>query len=155
MADNPGVAAKQSNESKKKQKKFFVVNREAYDRVNFLYQAAHLTVADNVELSRLYTSTAKKITEKLVLKIDPTVKRTICKCCHILLVPGVTAKFRIRGKREKHMVVTCMTCKTVKRWKTGNNHEEDKVIEETVNRTDIINPLTFSTEQTLKQNDIC
>ena len=44
------------------------------------------------------------------------------------------------------MVVTCMTCKTVKRWKTGNAHNKEKVVEETVNRTDTINPLCGSTE---------
>ncbi|XP_065066311.1 ribonuclease P protein subunit p21-like [Rhopilema esculentum] len=119
--------------SKKKQKSFFVPNREAYDRINFLYQAAHLTLSqnpENVELSRFYISTAKKITEKLVLKIDPKIKRTICKCCHALLIPGITSTHRLQGKREKHMVVSCLTCKTVKRWRTSKcNVSKDEALE--------------------------
>ena len=47
------------------------------------------------------------------------------------------------------MVVTCMTCQTVKRWKTGNDHNKEKVVEETVNRTDTINALCDSTEETI------
>ena len=47
MADKPEVAAKASYESKKKQKKFFVVNREAYDRVNFLYQVCSHAILSN------------------------------------------------------------------------------------------------------------
>ena len=63
---------------------------------------------------------------------DPTIKRTICKSCDTLLLPGITATHRMRGtllfsrnarlislfsaSREKHLVVRCLTCGEVKRF---------------------------------------
>jgi len=98
-----------------------------YQKIHIFQQASHLTLAqgpDNMELSRHYISTAKRITDKLVLKIDPQMKRTICKCCHSLLIPGISARHRIRGKREKHLVVACMTCGTIKRWRTFKDSKQ-------------------------------
>ncbi|XP_030631886.1 ribonuclease P protein subunit p21 isoform X2 [Chanos chanos] len=71
-----------------------IKDKEAFQRLNFLYQAAHCVLAqnpENVELSRFYCSTQKTIAKRLVLRQDPSVKRTVCKRCCTLLVPGVTA----------------------------------------------------------------
>ena len=29
---------------------------------------------------------------------DPSIKRTVCKHCHALLIPGITARVRVRRK---------------------------------------------------------
>ncbi|XP_077980609.1 ribonuclease P protein subunit p21-like [Glandiceps talaboti] len=107
-------------------KKWHVPNREAFQRMNFLYQAAHSTLVqnpDNVELARFYIATMRTIAKRLVLRIDPSIKRTICKKCNLLLIPGITATVRMRAKREQHVVVTCLFCKMVKRFLARENYQ--------------------------------
>lgn len=94
--------------------------------MNFLYQAAHSVLSSNPsqpQLARFYIHTLKTISKRLVLKIDPTIKRTICKSCDTLLVPGVTCTHRIRAAREKHLVVKCLTCGTLKRFLARGKHQ--------------------------------
>ncbi|XP_053709833.1 ribonuclease P protein subunit p21 [Synchiropus splendidus] len=90
-------------------------DKEAYQRLNFLYQAAHCVLSqnpENVELARFYCFTQKTIARRLVLRQDPSVKRTICKKCCSLLIPGVTATVRQRRKngKSRFTVVRCLSC---------------------------------------------
>lgn len=90
-------------------------DKEAYQRLNYLYQAAHCVLAqnpENVELARFYCFTQKTIARRLVLRQDPSVKRTLCKKCCSLLIPGVTATTRQRRKNGKtrFTVVKCRIC---------------------------------------------
>uniref|UniRef100_A0A8C6TK27 Uncharacterized protein n=1 Tax=Neogobius melanostomus TaxID=47308 RepID=A0A8C6TK27_9GOBI len=96
-------------------------DRDAYLRLNFLYQvghlyfdfylpAAHCVLAqnpDNTELARFYCFTQKTIARRLVLRQDPSVKRTLCKKCYSLLIPGVTATTR---QKTRFTVTTCLSC---------------------------------------------
>ncbi|KAG8881494.1 hypothetical protein FRB97_009548 [Tulasnella sp. 331] len=47
-----------------------------------------------MELSRQHAHAMKVIAKKSVLRIDPSVKRTICKKCQTVLIPGVSATAR-------------------------------------------------------------
>lgn len=90
-------------------------DKDAYQRLNYLYQAAHCVLAqnpENVELARFYCFTQKTIARRLVLRQDPSVKRTLCKKCCSLLIPGVTATTRQRRKKRKtrFTVVRCLSC---------------------------------------------
>ncbi|XP_068449105.1 ribonuclease P protein subunit p21 [Clinocottus analis] len=90
-------------------------DKEAYQRLNYLYQAAHCVLSqnpENVELARFYCSTQKTIARRLVLRQDPSVKRTLCRKCCSLLIPGVTASIRQRRKKRKarFTVVRCLSC---------------------------------------------
>ncbi|XP_022607165.1 ribonuclease P protein subunit p21-like [Seriola dumerili] len=90
-------------------------DKEAYQRLNYLYQAAHHVLSENpenVELARFYCFTQKTIARRLVLRQDPSVKRTLCKKCCSLLIPGVTATTRQRRKKRKtrFTVVRCLSC---------------------------------------------
>jgi ribonuclease P protein subunit RPR2 len=49
-------------------------------------------------IGRFYINTMKTIGTKQVLRIDPSIKRTICKRCETILLPGVTSKVRIKCK---------------------------------------------------------
>ncbi|GAB1600803.1 ribonuclease P protein subunit p21-like [Argonauta hians] len=100
--------------------------KESFQRINFLYQAAYLTLTvnpQNTGLVRFYINTLKTIAQRQVLRLDPHLKRTICKKCFSLLVPGLTAKIRSRGSREKHSVVTCLECGMVKRFLWRPDHQ--------------------------------
>uniref|UniRef100_A0A1A7Z4K5 Ribonuclease P 21 subunit n=1 Tax=Iconisemion striatum TaxID=60296 RepID=A0A1A7Z4K5_9TELE len=94
-------------------------DKEAYQRMNYLYQAAHCVLSqnpNNVELARFYCFTQKTIARRLVLRQDPSVKRTICKKCCSLLIPGVTATTRQRRKNKKtrFTVLRCLSCGQIK-----------------------------------------
>ncbi|RIB24048.1 RNAse P Rpr2/Rpp21/SNM1 subunit domain-containing protein [Gigaspora rosea] len=106
-----------------------VLHRELYQRMNFLYQAATLmttittsaptntstnTKKSLIPLSRFYISTMKSIGTKQVLRIDPSIKRTLCKRCDSVLLPGVTSQIRIKSKPEPQLQMMCTQCGTAR-----------------------------------------
>ncbi|KAG7276110.1 hypothetical protein CRUP_026199, partial [Coryphaenoides rupestris] len=104
-----------------------VKDKEAYQRLNYLHQAAHCVLAQNasnVELARFYSFTQKTIAKRLVLRQDPSVKRTLCKKCCALLIPGVTATSRQRRKNRKtrFTVIRCLSCGQAKRFLNNPDH---------------------------------
>ncbi|KAJ8376817.1 hypothetical protein SKAU_G00073970 [Synaphobranchus kaupii] len=104
-----------------------IKDKEAFQRLNFLYQAAHCVLAqnpENVELARFYCFTQRTISKRLVLRQDPSVKRTMCKKCCSVLVPGVTASVRQRRgrNRERVTLVRCVSCGQTKRFRNDPHH---------------------------------
>uniref|UniRef100_A0A8C8RJH5 Ribonuclease P/MRP subunit p21 n=1 Tax=Pelusios castaneus TaxID=367368 RepID=A0A8C8RJH5_9SAUR len=97
-----------------------VKDKEAFQRLSFLYQAAHCVLAqnpENQELARFYCHAQRSISRRLVLRQDPSVKRTICKSCSSLLVPGVSSTVRQRKRRgQRWTVVRCLRCGQAKRF---------------------------------------
>ncbi|XP_025072801.1 ribonuclease P protein subunit p21 isoform X1 [Alligator sinensis] len=97
-----------------------VKDKEALQRLSFLYQAAHCVLArspDGQELARFYCHTQRSVSRRLVLRQDPSVKRTMCKACSSLLVPGVSATVRQRRcRRQRWTIVRCLTCGLTKRF---------------------------------------
>ncbi|OAV89293.1 hypothetical protein PTTG_11879 [Puccinia triticina 1-1 BBBD Race 1] len=63
-------------------------------------------------LSRILTKSMKVISKKAVVRMDPSVKRSICRSCHLLLIPGHTSTTRVlRSSSHRHKVnVTCSAC---------------------------------------------
>ncbi|CAL8307134.1 unnamed protein product [Lota lota] len=102
-------------------------DKEAYQRLNYLHQAAHCVLsqnASNVELARFYSFTQKTIAKRLVLRQDPSVKRTLCKKCCSLLIPGVTATSRQRRKNRatRFTVIRCLSCGQTKKFLNNPEH---------------------------------
>ncbi|KAJ3797802.1 RNAse P Rpr2/Rpp21/SNM1 subunit domain-containing protein [Lentinula aff. detonsa] len=65
------------------------------------------------DLSRTYIETMQAVGSRTTVQLDPSVKRTLCKGCNIVLVPGSTTSVRTK-KSSTHghiMVYTCTTCK--------------------------------------------
>ncbi|KAI0779479.1 Rpr2-domain-containing protein [Fomes fomentarius] len=122
-----------------------VANRDIIQRINFLYQASTYlnTVAqptplnhgqahhkgkekkrnairhpqNTSELSRSYVSTMRIVGQKAMVRMDPSIKRTLCKKCDTILIPGSTSSVRVKTLRvhEKVITYTCHTCGTVRR----------------------------------------
>ncbi|KAK2169877.1 hypothetical protein LSH36_6g05074 [Paralvinella palmiformis] len=98
---------------------------DIFSRVNFLYQAAHAALIASprdLTLTRTYVQSLKAVAEKSVLRLDPSLKRNLCKKCYMLLVPGITCTVRVKSKRQKHVVVRCLDCGTVKRFNLDVSH---------------------------------
>ncbi|XP_064407027.1 ribonuclease P protein subunit p21-like [Halichondria panicea] len=102
-----------------------VPHKEAFQRMNYLFQAALAALCSTPSetgLSRFYVRTMKRISKRLVLRMDPSIKRVLCKSCDSLLVAGVTCTNRLKSARDKHIVVKCLTCGTLKRFLTDNDY---------------------------------
>ncbi|KAK7112776.1 ribonuclease P protein subunit p21-like [Littorina saxatilis] len=101
-------------------------NKEAYQRINYLYQAAHLCLQQspsNPEMCRFYINTMRSVAEKHVIRMHPEIKRSICKKCCMLLLPGITSISRNKKKGERYTVVSCLECGSVKRFPWGKNYQ--------------------------------
>ncbi|CAJ0747353.1 18827_t:CDS:2, partial [Entrophospora sp. SA101] len=117
-----------------------IQHRELYQRMNFLYQAATLMTAtstsnnssivsnDNNKLAsvgRFYINTMKTIGKKQVIRMDPSVKRTLCKKCETLLLPSITSHVRIKSCPEPGLQITCKYCNAKKKFSTHKDLKLD------------------------------
>ena len=97
---------------------------ESFHRMNYLYQAAEATVKANVKgLDRQLLRNLWSLSKKTVKKLDPSLKRTLCKGCGGLLQPGTTARVRVKSKRQKHVAWTCLACGAIKRFNLDPKHK--------------------------------
>ncbi|KAG8744482.1 hypothetical protein FRC10_010047 [Ceratobasidium sp. 414] len=100
-----------------------IPNRDLMQRMNFLLQASVcLQTAARTQpgrgagemqrLARKHVKTIKGIASGAVVKIDPSVKRVLCKKCSTVLVPGSTASVRVKtsGPHGKIVSYTCFSC---------------------------------------------
>ncbi len=91
----------------------------ARQRIRWLFKLAYNeTKKGNYERSRRYTKLIIRIAEKGGIKVPRRIKRSICKNCGIVLIPGLTARVRVRseGSRGSHVTVTCLVCGWMKRY---------------------------------------
>ena len=65
-----------------------------------------------IDLMRRYVSLAWKISTRYNVRIPRERKRSICRSCFAFLLPGVTARVRIKKWKR----VTCLLCGEVKRF---------------------------------------
>ncbi|PSN55595.1 hypothetical protein C0J52_04043 [Blattella germanica] len=90
---------------------------------NFMYQSAHLALMKGQHsMSDYYTSMVMSIARKSLFKIDPQMKRGVCKGCDRLMVPGMTAQVRIIKKPLKYIQLKCLQCFTVKKFPMVRNY---------------------------------
>jgi ribonuclease P protein subunit RPR2 len=96
-------------------------------RIAILFLQAKKTYETNPELARNYVKTARKIAMAARVRLPTDYKRSLCKKCNTLLVPGKTSRIRTKPKRESHIVVTCLNCGSPTRIpiKTRNKIEEN------------------------------
>lgn len=114
---------------KKRKKKLVGENQE---RINYLVQASRaigLTAESSASLQSQRAlaaqlgSLAGAVGRRCVLRLAPALKRCLCKGCGTSLVYSVNAKVRHRSRRQKHLVVTCLTCHTIKRFINNPRHQ--------------------------------
>jgi len=90
----------------------------ALERIEKLLKLAYDRARSGlVEDSKRYVDIALKISSKSKVRIRRAWKRLICKKCHVMLVPGVTARVRIRSEgKGSRVTVTCLNCGWIKRY---------------------------------------
>lgn len=109
-----------------KQKKSYH-NITSFERMNYIYQLMNssLLCKNNVgdALSSTYGKLLLSMGKKSLIRMEPEIKRTICKGCNILLVPGETATVRLHKKPAARLVWKCVKCLTVHRFNVRPNYE--------------------------------
>ncbi|KAA8909168.1 RNAse P, Rpr2/Rpp21 subunit, partial [Sphaerosporella brunnea] len=88
--------------------------------------ASQETNAAASKLSNFYINHLRSAAKKNVLRLHSEVKRTICKRCEALLIPGVSCTERIenqsKGGKKRWadvLVIECTRCGTAKRFPVG------------------------------------
>jgi ribonuclease P protein subunit RPR2 len=85
----------------------------AEQRILDLLDLARKQFDSQKELSKRYTSLARKIALKYKIRLPAALKRNICKHCHALRMQGKNLRVRtLKG----HLVYTCLECKGIMRY---------------------------------------
>ncbi len=92
------------------------VRRIALERVERLLEMAKETWNEDPDRARRYVELARKIAMKGRVRLPRRLKRSFCKRCNAPLIPGETARVRLRTNRMPHVSVTCLECGTVYRY---------------------------------------
>ncbi|XP_066030999.1 ribonuclease P protein subunit p21 [Chamaea fasciata] len=87
-----------------------VRDREALQRLNYLFQAAHWVLPLSPALARFYGSAQRATARRLVLRMAPSVKRRLCRRCCSVLGPGNGAGLRLRGRGQPRLILRCLFC---------------------------------------------
>lgn len=75
------------------------------------------------KLASFYGHVLHMISRRIQAKLDPSIKRNLCKKCSVLLCPGVTCTERLRAKPSQRIVVTCLVCGTIKRFPAKRGYQ--------------------------------
>ncbi|KAH3758309.1 ribonuclease P protein subunit RPR2 [Pelomyxa schiedti] len=113
MEENNGTAAEPSKKALK-----VYCNEDSFKRMNYLHQASLLLLPAVPQLSAIYSRTLRTVAQKQVLRLSPSLKRSLCRICSTPLVAGVTARAKVCPWRRTHVAWRCRTCGALRRYHT-------------------------------------
>ena len=107
-----------AKEISKRKQRIFKKNKAKYvkiakQRIDILIDEAEKNFSKYPERSHRYAELAHKLKLKYKIKLEPEVKRRLCKKCHKFMVPGKNCKIRIHSSR---LIYTCGECGAVRRF---------------------------------------
>ncbi|KAH3672100.1 hypothetical protein WICPIJ_010144 [Wickerhamomyces pijperi] len=127
--------AKQGKVQKSRQ----LANKDSFLRLSYLHQSTNLlnsvasqssSEVDFSPLQQMVTHTLHHTSLRSQAKLDPNVKRTYCKKCHTLLIPGLTMRMELmdEGKLSECLVWRCEKegCGAVRRFPVGRKSRKNK-----------------------------
>ncbi|KAK3838733.1 MAG: hypothetical protein JOS17DRAFT_771062 [Linnemannia elongata] len=89
--------------------------------------------------ARFYASTLMEVGRKNVIRIGPTIKRSVCQRCEALLIPSISSEVRVEATPQLNTRVICTACGAFRRYfcMPGKGIEGDRwEAEETIGRED-------------------
>ncbi|XP_072760717.1 uncharacterized protein Rpp21 [Anoplolepis gracilipes] len=98
-------------------------HKDIFERMNYLYQASHLMALIDRGTASYFGNNMVGCAKKAVLRMEPNLKRNVCKCCQTPLIPGETARVRLTSKPIKRVKWTCLTCMNTKRFPTRKGYK--------------------------------
>ncbi|GJQ76235.1 hypothetical protein Trydic_g1974 [Trypoxylus dichotomus] len=92
------------------------VGKENLQRVNYLYQLGNNYAKSDFKLNNLlsiyYTNLMVCVSKKTVQRIEPNIKRRICKTCKNILIPGRNCKIHVRKQKTLYKCSVCNSSKS-------------------------------------------
>ncbi|KAL4251466.1 hypothetical protein ABKN59_005710 [Abortiporus biennis] len=82
------------------------------------------------DLSKSYIQTMKIVGQRTTVRMDPAVKRTLCKQCNNILMPGVTCSVRVKAlsSHGNGVAYTCLSCNKIRRIPAPPYNEDVNII---------------------------
>ncbi len=81
----------------------------ARERIERLFELARINLNTHPERSRRYVQLARKIGMRYNVRLRKEQKRSFCKKCNQLLIPGKTSLVRLDSKK-KLKIIKCLNC---------------------------------------------
>lgn len=126
--------------------------KDAFARMNFLYQASALCSSfsskNSEKVAAYYGSVFKNVAKKAVVRAEPEIKRSLCKGCSALLVPGNNVRISLKKKPAPRLVWTCLCCSTIKRFGVRKDYKIWLDCDEAV-----VEKATYGNTVSMKQED--
>lgn len=88
----------------------------AQERIQILFKLAKKEFRRHPERSKRYIELARKIGLRYNVRLSKYLKRSFCKKCNSLLIPGLTSSVRLDSKR-KVVNIKCLKCDKIYRYK--------------------------------------
>ncbi|AFZ71156.1 RNase P subunit RPR2 [Caldisphaera lagunensis DSM 15908] len=87
------------------------------ERIEILSNISRIeTIHGNYDYSRKLNELIFRLSLKNKVKIPVNIKRSICKNCHVTLIPGVTSTIRVKSQGKFHyLTIKCKECGYIKR----------------------------------------
>ncbi|XP_025074070.1 ribonuclease P protein subunit p21 [Pogonomyrmex barbatus] len=99
-----------------KNKNKFCQHKDVFERMNYLYQASYLMATSNRVAASYFGNNMVACAKKAVLRMEPDLKRSICKWCQSPLIPGESARVRLLSNPLKGLRWTCLTCMNIRKF---------------------------------------
>ena len=101
---------------RKKKRNWKEVRKSAEMQVREYMNEALDTASSSLELADRYVEIVRGISMRCKVRVPRRYRVHMCRRCKRLLVPGLTSRVRVRSNRKKHITVTCLYCRTRKRY---------------------------------------
>ncbi|MGH9877409.1 MAG: ribonuclease P protein component 4 [Nitrososphaerales archaeon] len=82
----------------------------ALQRIEILVQNALETVKFDADLAQKQAMLAKKISNKVRVRLPYEIRQLYCKKCKRFIVPSIDARVRIGRSNAKAVRITCLRC---------------------------------------------
>ena len=89
--------------------------RIAKERIHILFELAKENFEKNPERSKRYVQLMRRIGLRYNVRLPKHIRRSFCKQCNTLLIPGKTAIVRTNKKR-KAVIIKCLECRKIYRY---------------------------------------
>ncbi|CAG9805581.1 unnamed protein product [Chironomus riparius] len=113
-------------------------NKEVFQRINYLHQASKIIASKNKTLSCYYGSLLKDLRNKAVIKIDPSIKRDLCKRCSISFNQETC---KLVSYSDSLVEIECGNCGYRKKYPVNDTHklwiENEQSVIETLEFNDV------------------
>jgi ribonuclease P protein subunit RPR2 len=88
---------------------------EATELVRQLMESSVGLARNDLEMAKEQAALARRVRLRFNIKLDPSLRRYICRGCKNLIVPGVNARVRLGHGKPAVIRITCSECGRVNR----------------------------------------